>query len=447
MEQKESFNFQEQLIQIIEEFRIKLDNVYEQIIDQSEQLQFVNEVGQQLTSTLDRKEVLQNLMQQLVPKFRVERSSFWLADNINNLLHFQFSLKQNEVEDRVSAFVEIGPGSIVGVVAQTQKPIIDNDIQSNPNFNRAIDQETGFVSRQTLAVPLIKNNTTVGVVQLLNRIDGSDFTQKNQTLLANIAPWLVLALDNAGLYQDSQELYQRSEQAIKMARATTHSLKNHLGSSRVYVKQLREQDIPFAERVQKLDKIENNLKRSVTITSNLIRPYMREEKVLIAPQELIADALSLLQVPMDIQISTFDLEELPFVFIEAENAVDYFHELLTNAVKAIQHKKQMVGHDIPSLIEIRGQLIQGTAVQLQFSNSGQMIPKSKWESIFEEYTSSMSSRSLQTQNFGLGLWGTRTFFQRQNGKVYVLDSNDERTTFVVTLPGILDNDTHKIRGG
>ena len=439
MIEKETSNFQAQLIQTVDEFRAKLDNVYEQIIDQSEQLQFVNEVGQLLTSTLDRKQVLQNLMQQLVPKFRVERSSFWLADNINNLLHFQFSLKQNEVEDRISAFVEIGEGSIVGIVAQTCKPIIDNDIQSNPNFNNTVDKETGFVSRQTLAVPLLKDNKTVGVVQLLNRVDGSDFTPKDEALLANIAPWLVLALDNASLYQNSKDLFQRSEQAIKMARATTHSLKNHLGSSRIYVDQLRKEDISFAQRIETLDKIENNLKRSVNITSTLIRPYIREEKTLVAPKALILDALDLLESPSEIEINVVDLDHLPYVLIEANNAVDYIHELLTNAVKAIQNKKRIEGYNGQPYIEIRGRVVRGTAVELFFSNNGPAIPKSRWESIFEEYTSSAQSKSTQTQNFGLGLWGTRTFFQRQSGHVRVFASSEERTTFLVTLPGILDN--------
>ena len=439
MNDKKTSAFQAQLIQTVDEFRQKLDNVYEQIIDQSEQLQFVNEVGQLLTSTLDRKEVLQNLMQQLVPKFRVERSSFWLADNINNLLHFQFSLKQNEVEDRVSAFVEIGEGSIVGIVAQTRKPIIDNDIQSNPNFNNAVDKETGFISRQTLAVPLLKDNKTVGVVQLLNRVDGSDFTLKDEALLANIAPWLVLALDNASLYQNSKELYQRSEQAIKMARATTHSLKNHLGSSRIYVDRLRKQDISYEQRIETLDKIENNLKRSVNITSTLIRPYIREEKKLVEPKTLVLDALDLLESPPEIEINVVDLDRLPFVLIEANNAVDYIHELLTNAVKAIQNKRRIEGYDVQPYIEIKGEVARGTAVELFFSNNGPAIPKSRWESIFEEYTSSAQSKSIQTQNFGLGLWGTRTFFQRQSGHVRVLASSEDCTTFLVTLPGILDN--------
>ena len=71
---------------------------------------------------------------------------------------------------------------IVGVVAETGRPIIANDAQHHPAWSQMPDQITGFTTHKIIAVPLLARGKTIGVVELLNKIDG-DFVENDARLL------------------------------------------------------------------------------------------------------------------------------------------------------------------------------------------------------------------------------------------------------------------------
>jgi len=58
---------------------------------------------------------------------------------------------------------------IVGHVYRTSKPLLVNDVANNPFFDPEYSRELGLVSDSILAVPIIIENTTIGVLQLINR--------------------------------------------------------------------------------------------------------------------------------------------------------------------------------------------------------------------------------------------------------------------------------------
>ena len=65
--------------------------------------------------------------------------------------------------------VLIGEG-IVGTCAKTKKAIIENDVDASHHFNATIDLGSGYVTTDTLAVPILDNNKELlGVIQVLNK--------------------------------------------------------------------------------------------------------------------------------------------------------------------------------------------------------------------------------------------------------------------------------------
>ena len=69
------------------------------------------------------------------------------------------------------------PGTgIVGRAVQTRAPVIENEDQQRASswFN-GVDQQTGFVSRSLMAVPLQVKDRVTGVVEVINRRDGLPF--------------------------------------------------------------------------------------------------------------------------------------------------------------------------------------------------------------------------------------------------------------------------------
>jgi hypothetical protein len=67
-------------------------------------------------------------------------------------------------------------------------------------------------------------------------------------------------------------------------------------------------------------------------------------------------------------------------------------------------------------------------VELLLATMAPRIPRNQWERIFEKFTTAEHGETQK--NFGLGLWGLKTFFRRQGGDVFIAASDDEKTTFV-----------------
>jgi adenylate cyclase len=95
---------------------------------------------------------------------RAERSSLWLLDEKRGELWSKVFGGERRI-----ARVPMHAG-IVGRVVDTGESMNVPDAYAEPLFNRAVDQETGFRTRNLLAVPLRDSEERVfGVAQILNK--------------------------------------------------------------------------------------------------------------------------------------------------------------------------------------------------------------------------------------------------------------------------------------
>jgi hypothetical protein len=58
-----------------------------------------------------------------------------------------------------------------GQVAHSGKPLIVNNVGGDQNFNNSIDETTGFVTKSLICIPLMTHNKTLGVIEVLNKLD------------------------------------------------------------------------------------------------------------------------------------------------------------------------------------------------------------------------------------------------------------------------------------
>ncbi|MCK5801954.1 MAG: GspE/PulE family protein [Lentisphaeria bacterium] len=99
--------------------------------------------------------------------------------------------------------VDIGPSSISGFVAMSHMPVLIHDvydvaqvkaIHSRLNFDYQFDQVSGFLTRSVLAVPIMSDDTVLGVLQLINRTGSRDFDEFDIELTAQLAAALAKKL-------------------------------------------------------------------------------------------------------------------------------------------------------------------------------------------------------------------------------------------------------------
>lgn len=90
---------------------------------------------------------------------------------------------------------------IAGQVVRTGKPLIVNDVSRSENFHKMIDTTTGFNTRSLICAPLIVHRRILGVIEVLNKLDGSKFNEKDLDIVVSIAATTAIAIENTRLHQ------------------------------------------------------------------------------------------------------------------------------------------------------------------------------------------------------------------------------------------------------
>ncbi len=181
------------------------------------QLSTLNTLTRQLTSTLELEPLLKNLLESAVSILNCEAGSLFLIDEQTDELVFRVTVGEvasNLIGQRLPA----GTG-VVGKAVTTREAVIVNEVQTSPTWNARPDQQTGFVTRAILAVPMEVKDKVIGVIEVINKRDGLPFTDDEQTLLTAFAGQAAVAIDNARLYTlTDQELSARVEELSVMQR-------------------------------------------------------------------------------------------------------------------------------------------------------------------------------------------------------------------------------------
>lgn len=106
-----------------------------------------------------------------------DRGALFLLDEARSEL---WSLATLGGSEPLEIRVPLGHG-IAGRVALTGQPMNVPDAYAEPAFNREVDARTGYRTRNILCLPLLNRSGKVfAVVQLINKLDGSSFDQKDE---------------------------------------------------------------------------------------------------------------------------------------------------------------------------------------------------------------------------------------------------------------------------
>jgi GAF domain-containing protein len=86
---------------------------------------------------------------------------------------------------------------IAGWVAERGEPAIVGNVRTDARFLPEMDERFGFVTRSLVAVPLAARGKVLGVIEVLNKRSGEEFTDDDASLLLILAALSASALDYA----------------------------------------------------------------------------------------------------------------------------------------------------------------------------------------------------------------------------------------------------------
>ena len=156
---------------------------------------YFKEISSWLHSVLNQDELLELIINSATRMMSAKASSLLLLDEKTHKLYFKVATgeKGNEVRQFQ---IDIGEG-IVGYVAQTGEPLLIPDVSLDPRWDKKISEYTGFKTKSLACVPMKVDDRVIGVVEIIDKEDGTSFTAEDMKVLSSIADLASMAIHNA----------------------------------------------------------------------------------------------------------------------------------------------------------------------------------------------------------------------------------------------------------
>jgi len=171
------------------------------------------EVTSTLAAEIEPAKIRETITNEACRAVRCERASLYQYDPIRSELYTSYvtELEISEIRHGLES-------GITGHVARHRETVHVSDPHADRRWNATFDQQTGFRTRNILAVPVIapRDGSLLGVLQLLNRID-RDFDEVDAELARAFSQHAAVALDRARLVEELRHR-QTIQASLQLAR-------------------------------------------------------------------------------------------------------------------------------------------------------------------------------------------------------------------------------------
>jgi GAF domain-containing protein len=141
----------------------------------------------------DYKALLHSVVEVARALFRAKASSIFLLDEQADELVFE-AVAGEGADTLVGKRFPSSTG-IAGWVLVTGQALVIEDVGADPRFGRDAAESTGFVPKGLMAVPLLHEERSLGVLEVLDRPREARFTLAEMELLTLFANQAAIALD------------------------------------------------------------------------------------------------------------------------------------------------------------------------------------------------------------------------------------------------------------
>ena len=149
-------------------------------------------ISRKIAGLKNLSEILWTLIDFVSKELDADRGSLFLNDNQTNELYSRVA--QGELTREIRILNNVG---IAGAIFQNKAGEIIHDVYKDPRFNKEVDQETGYKTKNMICCPVkTVDNETIGVIQVLNKKKGR-FTKDNLFFAESVATQAAVSIQNA----------------------------------------------------------------------------------------------------------------------------------------------------------------------------------------------------------------------------------------------------------
>jgi len=396
-------------------------------------LDLLNRLGHELSSTLDLAQVLERLLRASTETVGAAGGSVWLSD-VGHPGHLicRISTYPGPKRSPVGLGLDAGQG-IAGWVARAGASALAPFVQADPRFSSSVDEQTGFQTMSLLAVPLRIRDTTIGVLETVNKQSGQ-FSDDDLALLETLGVAAASAVDNARLVetlrQRTVELQARNQELDTFAHTVAHDLKTPLTMIVGYA-ELSDQDSEVAldDLRQSLQLVARNGRKMSTIVDELLLlSEVRSVQVTLQPLDMasiVAGAQERLALAIkESQAEIIAPDRWPVAWGYAPWVEEVWTNYLSNALRY---------GGTPPRAELGATPLPDGGVRFWVRDNGSGLSQEDQARLFVPFARLGQARA---KGHGLGLSIVRRIVDKLGGQVGVESQVGQGSTFSFTLPGM-----------
>ena len=403
-------------------------------VNQTKLLARLLEVTRNLSNLVDLETYLQSILSAATELTGSETTFLMQYDEASQEFYFKYMpwfLRDSLKDVRVPL-----SESAAGWTFLHARPLMIDDVKNDTRHYRKIDELAGFITRSLLAVPLMLHEKPLGVFQVSNKTDNSNYTEEDIFVLESLASLAVTALQNDMLennvvssQDESLELERLKNEFIAI---TSHELRTPLGlilGHATFLRELVGQD--YHEQVDAIIRNATKLKEIIETLSRVDNyqtggASLRQRKVLVARIiEDVSASFRDLAVQKGVVLKT-EVERGQGLPIEADGSKVAI--VLSNLVKnAITFTNE------GGRITVRGEL-QSDFVKVSVQDNGVGIPTKDLAHVFDRFYQVESHLTRRHGGMGLGLSVAKGIIEMHGGRIWVESMEGMGSTFTFLLP-------------
>ena len=195
---------------------------------ESDKLGIAIEISSIVHSTLNLSEVLKLIMKYVNRVTDSVASTMMLVDHGTGELVFSVPTGP-KTDSLIDTRIPADQG-IAGWVVEHEEPVLVPDVREDPRFCRDIDKTIGFETKSVLCAPIKAKTKLIGVLEAINKVDDSSFSEEDALMLTIFAHQAAIAIENARLHGELKERLEERKLAEEALRESEGKLRAMLES-------------------------------------------------------------------------------------------------------------------------------------------------------------------------------------------------------------------------
>jgi PAS domain S-box-containing protein len=407
------------------------------LMRQNQDLAAINTISQTLSSSVDLKEVLQKVLDQVLRIMNIEMGFIYLLDSRKNILRCIVSCGLTEEALESLREMRVGEG-IAGRVAANGKPLIIENASMDSRLHSIVLKQKGIHSYAS--IPIRSRTRLIGVMNI-GSFGQRQISPDDERLLITIGVHMGAVIENIHLFQEvsrtSEELKdalnlirQRNEELRQLVSTVSHDLKNPIVAINGFCERFMKTAAPklSPKELQYIEAISESGRHMEEFVTNLLTlstvENLKLKKEEFSTQEVVEDILKELGPLIETKNGQVLMAgDMPVIKADRLRVTQVFSNLISNALK-YSHP------DRTPVIEV-GHQTQGNHHIFSVRDNGVGIPEEHQERIFEIFYRASNNH---VEGTGIGLSIVKKSLGVMGGDIWVKSEPGEGATFYFTIP-------------